>query len=603
MDIIQVITSTDVIEVTGPDKIVEVATVGPQGPQGPAGASNLDGLTDVTITTPSSGQALVYNGSAWVNQAVSTVGALDDLTDVAIAMPASGNVLRYSGSQWVNGSVAYSELTGVPSTFPPSVHTHVAADVVDFSAAADARISAASIDALADVTVTTPAGGHVLRWSGSAWANAPLDASDVTSGTFANARISQSSVTQHQGALSVGWGQLTGVPGTFPPSPHTHTASEITDFSAAADARISAANLDALANVAVSSPSSGNVLQYNGTNWVNATVVTSVGLTAPAIFSVAGSPITGSGTLAITLQTQAKNQVFAGPASGSDAAPTFRTLTNEDLPVAIDVGHGGTGSSSFVTGEIPVFNGTALAGVGNKTLAYSTLSGLVVGRGTSAGAITLSEGRAGGSNTCTIQAAASIPANHVYTLPAFLPGSTLFVRVSNTGVVSFAAALTQTGGTSNGDIQFRNNVSTLGADAELRWDTVNGSLVIASKTDAFPVLSIFNAGATETLLEVDPSASELRTDTELVLKVVGKGIRIAEGSNARMGVATLSGGTVVVSTNKVTANSRIFLTAQSPGGTPGAVYVSARTAGTSFTITSTSGTDTSVVAWHIIEPS
>lgn len=38
------------------------------------------------------------------------------------------------------------------------------------------------------------------------------EADDITSGTFANARISQSSVTQHQAALSIGWGQLTGLP-------------------------------------------------------------------------------------------------------------------------------------------------------------------------------------------------------------------------------------------------------------------------------------------------------------------------------------------------------------------------------------------------------
>lgn len=37
-------------------------------------------------------------------------------------------------------------------------------------------------------------------------------ASDVTSGTFADARISESSVTQHEGALTIAYGQLTGTP-------------------------------------------------------------------------------------------------------------------------------------------------------------------------------------------------------------------------------------------------------------------------------------------------------------------------------------------------------------------------------------------------------
>lgn len=88
----------------------------------------------------------------------------------------------------------------------------------------------------------------------------------------------------------------------------------------------------------------------------------------------------------------------------------------------------------------------------------------------------------------------------------------------------------------------------------------------------------------------------------VTIGTAGAGVRIKEGANARMGTSTLVAGTVVVATNKVTATSRIFLTTQAPGGAPGAVYVSARTAGTSFTVTSTSGTDTSLVGWLILEP-
>lgn len=60
--------------------------------------------------------------------------------------------------------------------------------------------------------------------------------------------------------------------------------------------------------------------------------VTSVGLSLPSIFSVSGSPVTASGTLTGTLTTQGANQVFAGPSSGSAAAPTFRALVAADIP-------------------------------------------------------------------------------------------------------------------------------------------------------------------------------------------------------------------------------------------------------------------------------
>ncbi|MDP8231029.1 MAG: hypothetical protein P9L93_08045 [Candidatus Gorgyraea atricola] len=63
--------------------------------------------------------------------------------------------------------------------------------------------------------------------------------------------------------------------------------------------------------------------------------VTSVGLTMPtAMFDVASSPVTGSGTLAVTFDTQSANIVLAGPTSSS-AAPTFRALVDNDIPDTI----------------------------------------------------------------------------------------------------------------------------------------------------------------------------------------------------------------------------------------------------------------------------
>lgn len=84
--------------------------------------------------------------------------------------------------------------------------------------------------------------------------------------------------------------------------------------------------------------------------------------------------------------------------------------------------------------------------------------------------------------------------------------------------------------------------------------------------------------------------------------VIGSGLKIKEGANARMGTATLAAGTVTVNNTSVTANTRIFLTVQNVGGTQGFLSVSSIVPGTSFTITSASGTDTSTVAWLLIEP-
>lgn len=82
----------------------------------------------------------------------------------------------------------------------------------------------------------------------------------------------------------------------------------------------------------------------------------------------------------------------------------------------------------------------------------------------------------------------------------------------------------------------------------------------------------------------------------------GGGIAIAEGANARMGIATLVGGAATVANTSVTADSRIMLTSQGEGGTPGSLRVDTRTPGTSFHIQSSSAADTSTVAWVIFEP-
>lgn len=87
----------------------------------------------------------------------------------------------------------------------------------------------------------------------------------------------------------------------------------------------------------------------------------------------------------------------------------------------------------------------------------------------------------------------------------------------------------------------------------------------------------------------------------LNLGSAGGGIAIAEGANARMGVATLAAGTVTVANTSVTATTRVALFRQAAGGALGHLSAT-KTAGTNFTITSSSATDTSTVAWVLFEP-
>lgn len=92
------------------------------------------------------------------------------------------------------------------------------------------------------------------------------------------------------------------------------------------------------------------------------------------------------------------------------------------------------------------------------------------------------------------------------------------------------------------------------------------------------------------------------TAGSFVAGTAGQGLEVKTGSNARIGTLTLNGATPVpVSTTAVTADSAIFLTVKTVGGTPAFSWVSDRTPATSFTVTGTAS-DTSVLNWFIVEP-
>lgn len=87
--------------------------------------------------------------------------------------------------------------------------------------------------------------------------------------------------------------------------------------------------------------------------------VTSVALsiTGP-LFTISGSPVTNSGTLTATLNTQSANLFFAGPATGAAAAPTFRALDPRDTPRAVRVVTAAGAITVTVTDDMVVVNKT-----------------------------------------------------------------------------------------------------------------------------------------------------------------------------------------------------------------------------------------------------
>lgn len=96
-------------------------------------------------------------------------------------------------------------------------------------------------------------------------------------------------------------------------------------------------------------------------------------------------------------------------------------------------------------------------------------------------------------------------------------------------------------------------------------------------------------------------ADTLSVNGSLNLITAGNKLKITTGTNASAGTGTLVGGTVTISTTAVTASSLIFLTDTASSLTNvGVLSVTAKSAGTSFTVTSTNVLDTGTFNWLII---
>ena len=347
----------------------------------------------------------------------------------------------------------------------------------------------------------------------------------------------------------------------------------------------------------------GNVLVANsaqtlGLQWAPAVVATSplVYTTATRSLTLSTVPIADGGT---GLTTTSQSFVFIGP-SGGAGAPTWRLLVASDVPT---LNQNTTGSAAkWTTARLLAGNsvdGSANVPFANKFVVQGTtdtgLSGAqflgalatgIVKNTTTTGVLTIAvAGDFPTLNQSTTGSAATL------TTPRTIAG-TSFNGSANIALANkFIVQGTTDAGLSGA--QFLGALAT----GLVKNTTTTGVLSIAAASD---VTGELLTGYTLTI----GGGTVAATDSILqgIQKLIGQP-QVKTGVNGKIGTAVLTAGTVTVANTSVTANSRIFLTVQSLGtvtvATP--IAVTAKVVGTSFTITSASVTDTSTIAWMIVE--
>ena len=264
---------------------------------------DLGDLQNVDTSGKASGHVLSWNGSKWVSSADSSPSSLAGLSDVDASGIANGQVLKYNsstskyepGDASGSGATTFVGLTDTPANFSGAasrfVKVNAAGNALEFvaktfledlsglntgnltegsnlyftNARADARIGAASINALSDVDTSGISSGQVLSWNGSSFVAASTGAGDITAviaGTGLTGGATSGSATLNvdvgTGANKIvqldGTGKLPSVDGS-----NLTGISASTTFVALTD---TPANFSGASSKFVKVNSAGNALEY-----------------------------------------------------------------------------------------------------------------------------------------------------------------------------------------------------------------------------------------------------------------------------------------------------------------------------------------------------
>lgn len=257
----------------------------------------------------------------------------------ALPPPVNGQCLIGSGGQWVAGSCSGSgtSVTSVSGTSGQiGVSPTTGATVVSLPATITSNVNFTGTFELGGAAVTLPL---PVAIGGTGDSTLTANALLIGNGTSAVQFLSEvdgdcavgAGGVWTTGACGSGSGNVSSVGLALPSSVFSISGSPVTS-----SGTLTGAFVSQTANLVFASPNGSS-----GTPTFRALVsadlpsgtgtVTSVGLSAPSYLTVSGSPVTTSGTLAITGTSESANEVLASP-NGSPGVLGPRALVAADIP-------------------------------------------------------------------------------------------------------------------------------------------------------------------------------------------------------------------------------------------------------------------------------
>ncbi|ASV44032.1 hypothetical protein PBI_SCTP2_17 [Salicola phage SCTP-2] len=281
--------------------------------------NSLNDLSDVSVTSPSNGQFIRYNGTNFVNETVNLVTNINDLANVNYSSITSGQILEYNGSEFVpvdniEGAEKINDLDDVDissigldqilqwdgSQFIP---IDLIQGVNEIGNLNDVDISSIGLDQilqwdgsqfipidyiegrtqlsnLDDVNISNISTNQYLQWDGSQFVPSSINEGAQQLNELSDVDISfleNGQILEYDGTNFVNKTYDLSILSTINTSGATdgqvlvyNSSNNVFEPQDQTSSNIS--TLNDLTDVSVSSPSSGQFIRYNGTNFVNETV-------------------------------------------------------------------------------------------------------------------------------------------------------------------------------------------------------------------------------------------------------------------------------------------------------------------------------------------